>query len=91
MALGLFHIRCQIQIGKSLLNPPPFIHGLLHPQTMKPSVLPPELSKTVYFTPWAVFSGGFATVTAGLLTWSPTKLDFLFYDFSMIYYNFSKI
>ena len=36
--------------GKSLLNPPPFIHGLLHPPTMKPSVLPPELSKTVYFT-----------------------------------------
>jgi len=34
---------------------------------MKLSVLSPELSKTVYFTPWAVFSGGFATVTAGLL------------------------
>ena len=23
--------------------------------------------------------------------WSLTKLDFLFYDFSMIYYDFSKI
>jgi len=23
--------------------------------------------------------------------WSPTKLDFLFYDFSVIYYDFSKI
>ena len=23
--------------------------------------------------------------------WSPTKLDFLFYDFFMIYYDFSKI
>ena len=23
--------------------------------------------------------------------WSPTKLNFLFYDFSMIYYDFSKI
>ena len=45
----------------------PFIHGLLHPPTMKPSVLPPELSKTVYFTPWVVFSGGFATVTTDLL------------------------
>jgi hypothetical protein len=22
--------------------------------------------------------------------WSPKKLDFLFYDFSMIYYNFFK-
>jgi len=26
-----------------------------------------------------------------LLTWSPTKLDFLFYDFIMIYYDFLKI
>jgi len=26
-----------------------------------------------------------------LLMCSPTKLDFLFYDFSMIYYKFSKI
>ena len=26
-----------------------------------------------------------------LLMWSPIKLDFLFYDFSMIYYDFSKI
>jgi hypothetical protein len=23
--------------------------------------------------------------------WIPTKLDFLFYDFSMIYYDFSNI
>jgi hypothetical protein len=23
--------------------------------------------------------------------WSPTKLDFLFYDFSVIYYDFSNI
>ena len=44
--------RICIFIGKSLLNPPPFILGLLHPPTMKPSVLPPEISKTVYFTPW---------------------------------------
>ena len=43
---------------KVYLTPPPFILGLLHPPTMKPSVLPPELSKTVYFTPWAVSSGG---------------------------------
>ena len=52
---------------KSLLNPPPIILGLLHPPTMKPSVLPPKLSKTVYFTPGRFFSGGFATVTTGLL------------------------
>ena len=26
-----------------------------------------------------------------LLMWSPTKLDFLFYDFFVIYYDFSKI
>ena len=26
-----------------------------------------------------------------LLMWSPTKLNFLFYDFSMIYNDFSKI
>jgi hypothetical protein len=26
-----------------------------------------------------------------LLMWSPTKLDFLFYDFSVFYYDFSKI
>ena len=26
-----------------------------------------------------------------LLMWSPTKLDFLFYNFSMIYYDFLKI
>ena len=25
-----------------------------------------------------------------LLMWSPTKLDFLFYDFSVIYYDFFK-
>ena len=52
---------------KVYLTPSPFILGLLHPPTMKPSVLPPELSKTVYFTPWAVFDSGFATVTLGLL------------------------
>jgi hypothetical protein len=50
--------------GKSHLTPPPFILGLLHSPIIKSSVLPPELSKTVYFTPWAVFSGGFTTVTA---------------------------
>ena len=49
---------------------------------MKPSVLPPELSKTVYFTPWAVFDSGFATaqrfatVTVGLL--QLVGLNFLF-------------
>jgi len=26
-----------------------------------------------------------------LLTWSPIKLDFVFYDFFMIYYDFFKI
>jgi len=26
-----------------------------------------------------------------LLMWSITKLNFLFYNFSMIYYNFSKV
>ena len=26
-----------------------------------------------------------------LLTWSPIKLDFVFYDFFVIYYDFSKI
>ena len=50
-------------LGKKSTSPPPFILGLLHPQTMKPSVLPPELSKTVYFTPGAVFDSGFATVS----------------------------
>jgi hypothetical protein len=34
---------------------------------MKQSNLPPELSKTVYFTLWAGFDGGFTTVTVGLL------------------------
>ena len=26
-----------------------------------------------------------------LLIWSPTQLDFLFYDFFVIYYDFSKL
>jgi hypothetical protein len=26
-----------------------------------------------------------------LLMWSPTKLDFLFYDYYVIYYDFLKI
>ena len=53
--------------GKSLLNPPPFIHGLLHPQLWnrlfyhlnfpKPSILPHG---------W-FFDSGFTTVTTGLL------------------------
>jgi hypothetical protein len=43
---------------------------------MKRSNLPPELSKTVYFTLWAVFDGGFATVTAGC--YSDSVLSFLF-------------
>ena len=58
-----------ILVGKSLLNPPPFILGLLHPPTMKPSVLLHELSKTVYFTPgrFCHSNSGFATVPVGLL------------------------
>ena len=28
--------------------------------------------------------------TVDLLMWSPTKLDLLFYDFFMIYYDFFK-
>ena len=28
--------------------------------------------------------------TVNLLMWSPIKLDFLFYDFSVIYYDFFK-
>ena len=54
----------------------PFIHGLLHPPTMKPSVLPPEFSKTVYFTPLAGFYSGFATVTVGC--YSNSGLNSLF-------------
>ena len=55
---------------------------------MKPSVLPPELSKTVYFTSRAVFDSGFAIVTAGLLsnggfTTVPVDLNSLFFLFSM--------
>ena len=26
-----------------------------------------------------------------LLIWGPTQLDFLFYDFSVIYFDFSKL
>ena len=37
--------------GKSLLNPPPFIHGLLHPPTMKPSVLPLNFPKPSILPP----------------------------------------
>jgi hypothetical protein len=36
-------------------------------QTMKLSNLPPELFKTVYFTPWVSFGRRFATVTMVLL------------------------
>jgi len=49
--------------AKSLLNPH-LLYLSTSPPTMKPSVLHLKLSKTVYFTLWAVFSGGFATVTA---------------------------
>ena len=40
----------------------PLTMGVVYitPSTMKRSDLPPELSKTVYFTLQAVFSGGFA-------------------------------
>ena len=64
------------------------------PSTMKPSILPPELSKTVCFTPWAVFSGGFATVTTGcysdvvLLQCPCFEFSFFFNLFSV---NFWKI
>ena len=47
-----------IYYWKKSTSPPPFILGLIHPPTMKPSVLPPELSKTIYFTPGRFFSGG---------------------------------
>jgi len=46
---------------------------------MKRSDLPPKLSKIVYFTPQAVFSGGFATVTAVLLQWQ----GFVFFLFPL--------
>ena len=43
------------------------IHGgVLHPQTIKPDFLPPELSKTGQITLQAVLDGGFATVTVVL-------------------------
>jgi hypothetical protein len=32
------------------------------PQTIKPDILPPELSKTGQITPQVVLNGGFATV-----------------------------
>ena len=67
---------------------PPFILGLLHPSTMKLSVLPPEFSKTVYFTPWAVFSGGFATVTAG--RYSNGGFEFFLFIFGEFLKNHSK-
>ena len=49
---------------KVYLTPPPINHGLLHFQTIKSSILPPELFKTVYFTPrggfrrWFCYSNG---------------------------------
>ena len=52
---------------------------------MKPSVLPPELSKTVYFTPLAVLTAvcysnnGFATVR--WVATVPVVLNFLFFIF----------
>ena len=53
--------------------------GLLHPPTMKPSVLPPELSKTSYFTPDGFFSNsGFATVTVGCYSAGGFEFPFLF-------------
>jgi hypothetical protein len=79
--------------GKSLDHPKLLGMVYLTPQTMKRSNLPPELSKTVYFTP-GQFWTAVATVTelyvhcVDLLMWSPIKLYFLFYDFSVIYYVF---
>jgi len=62
---------------------------------MKPSVLPPELSKTVYFTPRAVFDSGFATVRAGLLQYGgfatvPVGLKFFLFIFGEFLKNHSK-
>jgi hypothetical protein len=48
------------QITLRIIDP-----GTHNPWIMKRSNLPPELSKTVYFTLWVVFDGGFATVTNG--------------------------
>ena len=42
-------------IGKSLVNPPPFIHILLYPFTYETVCFTPELFKIVYFTPRTVF------------------------------------
>jgi hypothetical protein len=48
---------------------------------MKQTNLLPELSKTVYFTLWAVFDGGFATVTAGC--YSNTALPFYLFSLNV--------
>jgi hypothetical protein len=51
-------------------------------QTMKQSNLPPELFKTVYFTPGAVLDGGcysnhgFATVTESLKNHSKSQKNY---------------
>ena len=53
------------RVGKSLFNPHLLYLVYFTPQTMKPSVLLPELSKIVYFTPGWFFDSDFATVDAG--------------------------
>jgi hypothetical protein len=48
----------------------------------------------VWMLPVLIFRDGWSTILyvhcVHLLMWSLTKLDFLFYDFSVIYYDFSK-
>jgi hypothetical protein len=51
--------------GKSLNHSRTIDPRTHNPRAMKRSNLPPQLSKTVYFTLWAGFGGGFATVTLG--------------------------
>jgi hypothetical protein len=53
--LDLYTAVSNIQMGKSLIDPPIIGGGLIYPRTMKWSNLPPELCKTGQITP----SGGF--------------------------------
>jgi hypothetical protein len=57
---------------------------------MKQSNLPPELYKTVYFTPRAVFDGSFATVTGFATVTATLSFLFIFAEYLKIIVNHRK-